>query len=52
MSDKKDCKCGNHGKKHHKEMSHAETVEHSKECLDNIIEKLQCLRESLENLQT
>ncbi len=42
------CKCGD--SKHHKEMSDDERLDHLKECFDEALERIQCVREELEKL--
>ena len=48
MSKKKDCSCGKHEKGHHKEMSQSEKVNHLKECLGDVIDRLQCIKEMVD----
>jgi hypothetical protein len=50
MSKKKDCSCGKHKKGHHEEMSHSEKVVHLKECLGDVIDRLECIKEMVEKL--
>ncbi len=50
MSKKKECSCGQHKKSHHDEMSHSEKVEHLKECLGDVIHRLECIKEIVEKL--
>ena len=48
MSKKKECSCGKHEKGHHEEMSHSEKVKHLKECLGDVIDRLECIKEMVE----
>ncbi|MFX0087382.1 MAG: hypothetical protein ACFFAU_17160 [Candidatus Hodarchaeota archaeon] len=50
MSKKRNCSCGKHKKGHHEEMSHSEKVEHLKDCLGDVIHKLECVKELIEEL--
>ena len=44
------CGCKGHEKDHHKEMGHKEKIVHFKECLDGIIERLDCMKEMFEEI--
>lgn len=48
MAEKKDCSCGKHKKGHHEEMSQSEKVKHLKECLGDVIDRLQCIKEMVD----
>ncbi len=50
MSKKKNCSCGKHKNEHHEEMTKSESLAHVKECLSNTIEKLECIKEVLDNI--
>lgn len=50
MAKKKECSCGKHKKAHHDQMSHSEKVVHLKECLGDVIDRLECIKEIVENL--
>lgn len=49
MLKKKDCSCGKHQKSHHEEMSNTEKVEHLKECLGDVIDRLECIKEIVDS---
>lgn len=48
MSQKKDCSCGKHKKGHHEEMNQPEKIEHLKDCLKDVIDRLECIKEMVE----
>ncbi len=50
MSQKKDCSCWKHKEGHHEEMSHSEKIAHLKECLGDVIERLECIKEMAEKI--
>ncbi len=50
MSEKKKCSCGKHEKGHHEEMSDSEKIEHLKECLGDVIERLDCIKEMVDKI--
>ncbi len=50
MSEKKKCTCGKHKEKHHEEMTPRESFEHIKECLTSTIEKLECIKDTLDKI--
>ena len=51
MSKKSNCSCGKHKKGHHNEMTQSESLEHVKECLENTIEQLECIKETLDKIE-
>ncbi|MFX0016231.1 MAG: hypothetical protein ACFFB2_13200 [Promethearchaeota archaeon] len=50
MSEKKECSCGKHKKSHHEKMSPKEKIEHLKECLGEVVTRLECIKEIIEEL--
>ncbi|MHA1967335.1 MAG: hypothetical protein ACW964_06000 [Candidatus Hodarchaeales archaeon] len=50
MSEKKKCTCGKHKGEHHKEMTKIESLEHAKECLTSTIERLECIKDTLDKI--
>ncbi|UCG01239.1 MAG: hypothetical protein JSW11_16680 [Candidatus Heimdallarchaeota archaeon] len=48
MSENKKCSCGKHEKGHHEEMNQVERVKHLKECLGDVIDRLQCIKEMVD----
>ncbi|MHA2293177.1 MAG: hypothetical protein ACXACK_13550 [Candidatus Hodarchaeales archaeon] len=50
MSKKKDCSCGKHKKGHHEEMSQPETIDHVIDCLGDVIDRLECIKEAVKNI--
>jgi len=45
MSKKKDCSCEKHKKDHHEEMNQSEKIKHLNECLEDVIGRLECIKE-------
>ncbi|MFX0183853.1 MAG: hypothetical protein ACFE95_12285 [Candidatus Hodarchaeota archaeon] len=52
MSKKKEYTCGKHKKSHHREMNQSEMIEHVKDCLTDVIERLACIKEAVEKIPT
>jgi hypothetical protein len=50
MSKKKKCSCEKHKKGHHEEMSQSEMIEHVKDCLSDVIDRLACIKEAVEKI--
>ena len=50
MSEKKSSNCGKHNAGHHKEMTKTESLEHAKECLTSTIERLECIKDTLDKI--
>lgn len=50
MSEKKKCTCGKHKGERHKEMTKTESLEHAKECLTSTIERLECIKDTLDKI--
>ena len=50
MSEKKRCNCGKHKCEPHKEMTKTESLEHAKECLASTIERLECIKDTLDKI--
>ena len=45
MSLKNECSCGKHEKGHHEKMNRSEKIKHLNECLKDVIERLECIKE-------
>lgn len=50
MSEKKKCTCSKHNGERHTEMTKIESLEHAKECLADTIERLECIKETLDKI--
>ena len=47
---KNKCTCKKNEKGNHEEMSHSEKIEHLKECLGEVINRLECIKEMAEKI--
>ncbi|MFX0124842.1 MAG: hypothetical protein ACFFAE_14520 [Candidatus Hodarchaeota archaeon] len=52
MSKKNKCSCGKHKKEHHEEMSDSEKLKHLKECLRDVIKRLECIKELVDEFSS
>lgn len=50
MAKPKGCTCEGHEKDHHQKMNQAEKIEHFKECFNDILERMNCLKEAIDDI--
>ncbi|MFX0117038.1 MAG: hypothetical protein ACFFB3_21000 [Candidatus Hodarchaeota archaeon] len=49
MAKPKGCACEGHEKDHHKKMNQTEKMKHFIECFNDIFERMNCLKEALDD---
>ena len=50
MVNEKKCSCKNKNNKKHEDMNYSEKILHLKECLNGVIERLECIKDIIEEI--